>query len=52
MCIRDSVETPQNLSSKQKELFKQIDESLVQSDNHNPLSTDWFEKVKSFFERE
>ena len=52
LLCRVVVETPQNLSSKQKELFKQIDESLVQSDNHNPLSTDWFEKVKSFFERE
>ena len=48
MC-RVIVETPQRLDSKQKNLLKEFDTSIKDKRN-NPLSSEWFNKVKSFFD--
>ena len=54
MCIRDRlcrviVETPQKLDSKQKALLKELGTSLKEKKN-SPISSEWFNKVKSFFD--
>jgi molecular chaperone DnaJ len=45
------VETPVNLTSRQKELLKEF-EGISEQDvaRHNPRSKSWYEKVKEFFE--
>ena len=45
------VETPVNLTDRQKELLKEF-ETIAQGDaaRHNPRSKGWFDKVKEFFE--
>jgi molecular chaperone DnaJ len=45
------VETPVNLTSRQKELLKEF-EGISDKDvaRHNPRSKSWYEKVKEFFE--
>jgi molecular chaperone DnaJ len=45
------VETPVNLTSRQKELLKEF-EGISDQDvaRHNPRSKSWLEKVKEFFE--
>ena len=41
------VETPVKLTSKQKELLRELDESMVtDSNNHNPQSKTWMDGVK------
>jgi molecular chaperone DnaJ len=50
MC-RAVVETPINLSKAQKKLFKELAESMGESDtSHSPKQTSWFEGVKTFFD--
>lgn len=51
MC-RVNVETPVNLTKKQKDLLKQFQETLDSSDGkkHAPQKHSWFEGVKSFFD--
>jgi molecular chaperone DnaJ len=50
MC-RVSVETPVNLTKDQKELLKQLDDSLKDdSVNHSPQESSWLDGVKKFFE--
>lgn len=50
MC-RVVVETPVNLSNRQKELLRELEESLKASEEqHAPRSTSWFAGVKKFFE--
>jgi len=46
-----AVETPVNLTSRQKELLKEF-EGISEKDvaRHNPRSKSWLEKVKEFFE--
>ncbi|HSW94175.1 MAG TPA: molecular chaperone DnaJ [Gammaproteobacteria bacterium] len=44
------VETPINLTHKQKELLNQFDKTLSSDNKHNPRSKSWFDKVKKFFE--
>ena len=44
------VETPVNLSSKQKDLLRDFQESLGGKDKHSPKKESWFEGVKSFFD--
>jgi molecular chaperone DnaJ len=44
------VETPVNLTAKQKELLTQFDKSMSANNKHNPKSSSWFNKVKKFFE--
>lgn len=44
------VETPVNLTAKQKELFKQLETELADDNiNHSPKSSSWFDSVKRFF---
>ncbi len=47
MFIELSVETPVNLTSKQKELLREFDKM---SEDNNPESSNFFSKVKSFWE--
>jgi len=49
---RIMVETPVNLTHKQKELLKEFETTLSASNTkkHNPQVTSWFDKVKKFFE--
>lgn len=47
LLCRVIVETPVNLSSKQKELLKDFQSSL--DDKNSPKQTSWFDGVKQFF---
>ncbi|GAA3931329.1 molecular chaperone DnaJ [Litoribacillus peritrichatus] len=51
MC-RVVVETPVNLSKRQKELLEEFQQTLEDSEskNQSPQKTTWFEGVKNFFE--
>ncbi len=50
MC-RVAVETPVNLTARQKELLTEFEQTLSASqDRHNPRSTSWLDGVKKFFE--
>jgi molecular chaperone DnaJ len=49
MC-RVQVETPVNLTVKQKELLKQFEKTISTNNKHNPKSSSWFSKVKQFFD--
>lgn len=49
MC-KVQVETPVNLTAKQKELLTQFDKTMSASNKHNPKSSSWFNKVKQFFD--
>lgn len=42
------VETPVNLSNKQKELLKEF-QSTMTGDKHSPRQSSWFEGMKNFF---
>lgn len=45
------VETPINLTERQKELLKELEESSRDSGaKHNPRAKSWMDKVKEFFE--
>lgn len=47
---RVSVETPVNLSSQQKELLKELNESLIAGGaKHSPRQDSWMDKIKSIF---
>jgi len=50
LICRVIVETPVNLTSKQKALLQELDESLRSENMHNPKSHSWFASVKKFFE--
>ena len=44
------VETPVNLTDRQKELLRELEESSKGSDHkHNPRAKSWMDKVKEFF---
>ena len=45
------VETPVNLSKKQKDLLKQLEDELSKGgDKHSPRRGSWASKIKSFFD--
>ncbi|HET7157395.1 MAG TPA: DnaJ C-terminal domain-containing protein, partial [Burkholderiales bacterium] len=45
------VETPVNLTSRQKELLQEFETiSGSDSERHNPRAKSWMDKVKEFFE--
>jgi molecular chaperone DnaJ len=49
---RVAVETPVNLTGKQKELLRQFDSDVeAGGDKHTPRADNWFDTVKRFFER-
>lgn len=50
LICRVIIETPINLTSKQKALLQELDESLRSENMHNPKSHSWFNSVKKFFE--
>lgn len=52
LLCRVIVETPVNLTKKQKDLLEQFQETLDgnNGNNHAPRKTSWFEGVKSFFD--
>ena len=50
LLCRAIVETPQSLNKTQKELLRQFETSTKGKKLQNPLSYEWFEKVKSFFD--
>jgi len=51
LLCRVLVETPVNLTKKQKELLEQFNESLQEdSVEHSPRSSNWLDGVKKFFE--
>lgn len=51
LLCRVNVETPVNLTAKQKELLNELASTLeVGGDRHNPQSNSWLDSVKSFFE--
>jgi molecular chaperone DnaJ len=46
-----TVETPVNLTDRQKELLRELEESSQDNTaNHNPRAKSWMDKVKAFFE--
>ena len=49
MFVQVQVETPQNLTDKQKELLKEFAEASDQK-TQNPQSTGFFDKVKELWE--
>ena len=49
--VHVELEVPVKLTSEQKELVRQLDESLKNNgDKHSPQSKSWFDKVKDFFD--
>lgn len=50
LLCRVIVETPINLSRKQKELLKEFQIETTQDQKHTPKEYKWFQRVKSFFE--
>jgi len=44
------VETPVNLSNKQKELLREFEESMKGNNKHSPKHHSWLDGVKKFFE--
>ena len=51
LLCRVALETPVNLSKKQKELLEQFEDSMEEDDRHFlPLAGKWFDSVKKFFD--
>jgi molecular chaperone DnaJ len=52
LLCRVTVETPVNLTKRQKELLEEFQATLDDGDNHQhgPKKSSWFEGVKSFFD--
>ena len=51
LLCRVMVETPVNLTDKQKDLLRELDETMQGSgEKHSPHSTTWLDGVKKFFE--
>ena len=51
LLCRVAVETPVNLSRKQKDLLEQFEESMLEdAGRYRPKSTNWFDSVKKFFD--
>jgi molecular chaperone DnaJ len=49
LLCRVVVETPVKLSNEQKELFRQLDDSLKGNGKHSPQHHSWLDGVKKFF---
>lgn len=51
LICRVVVETPVNLSRRQRELLEEFEQSMTQSDSdHSPRTSSWVDGVKRFFE--
>jgi molecular chaperone DnaJ len=45
------VETPVNLTKRQKELLEELDDSIhTGGSKHSPQESSWADKIKSFFD--
>jgi molecular chaperone DnaJ len=52
LICRVLLETPVNLTERQKELLRELDETvLAGGERHSPHSTSWLDGVKGFFEK-
>ncbi len=52
LICRVIVETPVNLTERQKELLRELDETVqAGGERHSPHSSSWVDGVKSFFEK-
>jgi molecular chaperone DnaJ len=52
LLCRVMVETPVNLTARQKALLEELSETLEQDgEHHNPRGSSWLDTVKSFFDR-
>ncbi|MBK1648279.1 molecular chaperone DnaJ [Rhabdochromatium marinum] len=52
LICRVMVETPINLTDRQKELLQELEASFTAGgDRHSPHSTSWLDRAKSFFEK-
>jgi molecular chaperone DnaJ len=50
LLCRVVVETPVNLTSRQKELMQELEQTMVEGKGrHDPHSTTWWDNVKQFF---
>ena len=51
LLCRVNVETPVNLSGRQKDLLREFEDSIQQAgQHHSPQSASWMDRVKSFFD--
>ena len=51
LICRVVVETPVNLTRRQRELLEEFEQSMSQSDgDHSPRASSWMDGVKRFFE--
>jgi len=44
------IETPVKLTDRQKELLRELKDSLGESTKHSPREKSWFDGVKNFFD--
>ena len=52
LICRVVIETPVNLTERQKELLREFDDSVREGgERHSPTSSSWLDGVKSFFEK-
>jgi molecular chaperone DnaJ len=52
LICRVTVETPVNLTDRQKTLLREFDESVQEGGSrHSPQSHSWLDSVKSFFDK-
>ncbi len=53
LMVRVAIETPVNLTRRQRELLRELQESLEgdKASDHSPKSRSWTDSVKDFFER-
>ena len=49
LLCRVAVETPVNLSRRQRELLEELRDSLEGDSSHSPKASGWFDGVKRFF---
>lgn len=52
LLARVAVETPVSLNARQKELLRELDETLSDGgEKHSPNTSSWLDKVKNFFDK-
>ncbi len=50
LLCRVVVETPVNLTARQKDLLRELEKSMYDSGQHSPRTASWLDGVKKFFE--
>ena len=51
LLCRVNIETPVNLSNKQKDMLREFDKSIHEGgDKHSPQKTSWTDRMKKFFD--